>query len=99
MIKTVPTDTAVSCTVRRTIQPQCPIRDEPDRYDVMVSWKTSDKTLEKHSLAGYLDSFNKREMTQEAIAQEIASAVRSAGVVGVSVRVQDTAHIDMEVTA
>lgn len=99
MIKTVPCSDEVRCTVRKQIRAQCPIQDELDTYDLTVSWTTNPDTIEKHSLDEYLNSLQGTERTQEALAAAIADELAALAVRSPEVRLEDTRHMDMVVTA
>lgn len=99
MIETVPCEHTVRCTVTQTVRPVCPHLDELDCYEVTVAWDTGPGTVEKHSLRSHLRSYNNEELSQEGLAATIAAKVRTLPVTGVTVSVEDTRHMDMEVTA
>jgi NADPH-dependent 7-cyano-7-deazaguanine reductase QueF len=98
MPESVECDLDVRCRLVATVAPQCPVINERDCYEVTVEWTPNGETFEKHGLVSFLEHFDDSELTQEELAAHIYGDLNSHDVSGLVVRVQDTVHVDMEVT-
>jgi NADPH-dependent 7-cyano-7-deazaguanine reductase QueF len=70
-IKTVPVETNVDVSITAPIQHLCPFVNEVDNGTVTIGWATHGWTFELHSLRDYLGTFADREISHEALTQEI----------------------------
>jgi len=95
-IDTIGIEPTVTCSLSVEVSPMCPIYDEIDRYEVVIEWVTEDKTLEKHRLKEFIQSFGGSEVTQEALCEQLYDEISEE--IDATVTVRDIAHMDMEVT-
>lgn len=97
-VETIPTETETVAKATAIANPRCPIKDEVDAYCVVVEYKPSGETFEKHSLDSFVRSFDGSEITQERLCDRVYETLDDAcSLEWLSVRVQDTKHVNMEV--
>ena len=88
----------VRVTVERGLIHQCPYVEEIDKGAITVSWDGD--TVELHALSAFLDSWENRAVTHEALTCAIADYVHEHGGSDVQVTsVWSTAGFRVEVTA
>lgn len=96
-IDTVACDVVVACELSETVEPNCPIIDETDRYRVTVRWLTDGRTFEKHSLRDAITGYEGQELTHESLCADLAERCDCDGIDLRNVRVRDLKHANMAV--
>lgn len=97
-VRTVGCTASVSCRLSVSVQPDCPVVDEHDRYTVIVEWTPVGETYEKHDLRSTIMSYNNREVTQEQLVESLHDQLTDASVADLQIEAVDTAHMDMAVS-
>jgi NADPH-dependent 7-cyano-7-deazaguanine reductase QueF len=93
----VPAPPGVRVEVRADLNHQCPFKPETDRGTALLTWTTTDITIELHSLRSWLSAWAAEAISHEDLVQRVADALAACGVA--EVRVQATyPTAGMEVT-
>ena len=71
MIVTARIDATVRMSATADIQHMCPFVNEVDNGTITIGWTADGWTLELHSLRGYLNTFNYREISHEELTEEV----------------------------
>lgn len=95
MVETIAITPTVTCRVTVRLATMCPIRDETDRYDVTVTWRTTETTYEKHALRSTILAYAGDTLTQEALCASLHDELTGDDAPMPTVRVQDVEHMDM----
>ncbi len=72
-LRIVPDDTQSRVTVTGPLVHRCPHVEEVDAGTVEVSWRCADATIELHSLAAYLASWEGQRVSHEELTAQIAA--------------------------
>lgn len=67
----VPVEANVQLSAKANIQHMCPFVHEVDNGTITITWDTDGWTIELHSLREYLATFGDREISHEALTQEV----------------------------
>lgn len=96
----VPANPNIIMTVTSPVQHYCPFVDEVDNGAIVLTWVTSDSTIELHSLATFLGHYADQKISHEDLVDEVFDCLEalSPHIILRSVTARfTTAGIDVEV--
>lgn len=70
-IETVPVEARVQLNVTANMRHLCPFVKEVDNGTITLSWIADGWTFELHALRAYLGTFSDREISHEALTEEV----------------------------
>jgi len=75
--QTVPIDANVRMATTAPIQHMCPFVQEVDNGHIEIVWDANGWTFELHALRDYLNTFTGREISHEALTEEVRAELNS----------------------